>query len=848
MNRTSFTLIFSILFLLDVVGATFTANSPGGDWNTPSTWIKTGTDADGIPDSDDDVVINAGATITVNTDNQQVRFLTINSSGILTFNNVNTFTVNNVLKNDGLINGTLAGAQKQLIFAGTLWLYGSGIMSITGDIKLNTSGTFDTGSNVNNTGQIIIGDNGSGSGWQLINKGNISLTQSIDGTLSSSKCHNYSSGYIKMGTNPFLTAGQFFFSGGSQYTNNTLEFSGTTNYTLKFNTYENLVISGTGIINTASQANTIINKNLTISSGSQLNQDANRTLAVLGNLTNNGAYTSSGYQALYLLGNLTNNGTINSASNQFVIFQGSSNQSINGSGSATISNLTINNSNGVNKTTGNITITDLLTIQNGNLNNSGGNFILKSDATKYARIGPIASSCASCSFSGSFTIERYIPARTSATWADLSSPVSNSNMQDWDNELYLSYPHDPYGATPVYSNVVFYDETTADYSGVDATTALTSGKGFEITLADDSTLTSLSSTTLNTIGTPNYGTQTINLSYTNNSGNPYPTGYDGENLIGNPFASAIILSSITKTNTLSTIDIYDNVTNNFVTLSGSKFIAPYQGFWAYALGAGASFTIPESAKASKNNSTIRSMESDIEPYMQLALLSADGSHMMAHTLKIASDVDANDGWDLKDHPFRKSPNKKAPSITANSETFPLSISTFNSNHLEYSMPLNTQVGIAGKYQINISGLEFINKDYSCVLLEDKKLNQSIDLSIYSNYTFFALPNDSKDRFVVHFSKNGNCKSSYNSSITNTIDDQVMILPTINGNKISFNFSETINSTISVTNLLGQNIVEGFAIAANNQTIELGIPENFKGMYIIKIETEKGIVSKKFVKK
>jgi hypothetical protein len=114
--------------------------------------------------------------------------------------------------------------------------------------------------------------------------------------------------------------------------------------------------------------------------------------------------------------------------------------------------------------------------------------------------------------------------------------------------------------------------------------------------------------------------------------------------------------------------------------------------------------------------------------------------------------------------------------------------------------------------------------------------------------FFASVADASDRFTLHLSKDGTCKSSVGSNIASSIENQVQILPTSNGNSIAFNFAETVNTTVTVTNTLGQSIVEGFAIQANTQTIELGIPVDFSGMYIIKIENEKGVVTKKFVKK
>ena len=72
--------------------------------------------------------------------------------------------------------------------------------------------------------------------------------------------------------------------------------------------------------------------------------------------------------------------------------------------------------------------------------------------------------------------------------------------------------------------------------------------------------------------------------------------------------------------------------------------------------------------------------------------------------------------------------------------------------------------------------------------------------------------------------------------------------TSQGNVINFNLTETTNSTINVVNLLGQTIVEGINVEANNQSVNVTLPENFSGMYIVRIASSKGAVTKKFVRK
>jgi hypothetical protein len=111
------------------------------------------------------------------------------------------------------------------------------------------------------------------------------------------------------------------------------------------------------------------------------------------------------------------------------------------------------------------------------------------------------------------------------------------------------------------------------------------------------------------------------------------------------------------------------------------------------------------------------------------------------------------------------------------------------------------------------------------------------------------PTDNVDRFIIHFSKNNDCRSSLAAtSISSDFSNQIEILPTAQGNVVNFNLSETTNSSISIVNMLGQTIVEGINVEASSQSVNIALPENFNGMYIVKITSSKGTVTKKFVRK
>ena len=638
--------------------------------------------------------------------------------------------------------------------------------------------------------------------------------------------------------------------------NGTVAFTGTTSITGSSNTdFNNILISGTltshptgfslagnwinnGVFN--NNNGTVTFTGATTISGSSTTTF--RNIVISGTLTGHA-------NSFNIAGNFSNNGTYNS-NNGSLVFNGSTPQFISGSGTATFETFNLSNSTGLTVSSSTCNLQGVLILTAGTLANSGGTFILAADATRYARIDPISLACTTCAFSGNFIVQRYFASRSIGTWADLSSPVTNATMLDWDNELFMVYPFgsvDPVTNRPTGTNVLGYDEPSASYIELNSGTSLGAGKGYEIGLTDNETLTTFSNTTLTTVGTPNYGTFEVLLDYTAENGPPYPTGYAGENLIGNPYASAISLSDIVITNALTTVDVFDYTIENYKTLSGSDIIGPYQGFWAYAQSTGASFTITENSKSTNTSTPVAKSIAGNNPYLNLTLASADGSHNMAHTLKIACSATASDYWDSSDHPFRKSLNAKAPSITTTADNILLSINTFNNNHETYVMPLNVSVGVNGKYQISSLGIEHVTDDFKVVLLEDKLSKKFIDLRTNSNYVFDATTTNLKERFYIHFSKLETYKPA-NVSILSNSTDGIEILQSHGGNIVRFNLLQTEQAIISITDVLGRNILESQNIDASNQNVVITLPETYHGMYVITVQSPSSTVVKKFIAK
>ncbi len=782
--------------------ATFTSNVVAGNWNTPASWTVVGFDADGIPDYDDNLTILAGHNITNNT-----------SSYCLALTVLGTITVNSpgVLQIWGnyTVNGTEAGNNGAIIFPNTpgLTISGSGTFSSSGTgvrytFASGSSRTISAGTTITKRTSFSI------SNATVTNLG--SLTISNVPTAVGATFIN--------GTNAILTLTATNFMLGRTFTasasGNTVDLKYNTNGNIPLTTsgYNNLILSGT-ISNTKTlPSNTIVANNLTINANNTLNSN-NFDLTVGGNWVKNGNFTAS--------------------AGRTVTFNGSAAQTLSGGGTTTFTGLAVNNTSGVSLSSGTYILNEVLTISNGTFNTNGLSFTMTSTAGQTARIAPITGTGA---ISGSFTIQRFINSRV-ATWADMASPVQASTFADWDAELPARYY--VYAPPASYPTQYSYSEPLDDFVAITTnTTALTPGKGYEVYLSGDYNYADLPNTTLTTLGTPNQGDQNLSslVSFSN----------AGSNLVGNPFASSISWNSVlaASSNLSGTYDVFDYTVGNYSTFGAGTEIGAGQGFWVYSTGA-PTLIINESAKTASSNSSLRNMNV-IQPYFMLDLTNNNSKY--SHTIKFAANNTASNGFDMnEDHPFRKSPVKEAPSITCSIDGKKSVINTFNSYNEEYSIPLEVNSILNGTFTIDAKGLEFVG-DYSCVVLEDALLNNFINLNEQNSYTFSYNTNDNKNRFILHFSKNGNCKSMISAaSIANTIENNIQILQNTNGNTVYFNFDETYNTTISVTNILGQNIIENLSVQASNQSVFVALPENFNGVYIIKVENQKGAVVKKFIK-
>jgi hypothetical protein len=412
---TIFYLLSSSYFFSQAV---YTSNLTG-NLNSSSSWTLTsGTDSDanGIPDSNDDVIVLNSHIITLDA-TSSIKSLTINSGGTFNFAGQRLFIYGDFTNSGGTITGSV----------NLLGIYGNCTISSTSNFNFgNTLGiyfynnnstlTISSGTSINSRFIRLIG-----TGTKLENNGTITSQAFYSSSLSNQLNNNTGSTFnLISATAEILIQNSLTVSNSI---NSTFSFLPSSSYSIPNYSYYNLILNGVATKNLTSSLN--ISNNLTIAAG--LFNLGSNNLTVSGNLTNSGTIsqnsgtvsisgttTCSGTSAITvgtlnqtgnftvssgtlnfgssivnLSGALLNSGTISSsgtiniagaltfsgsgnlASNNTstLVMNGSSAQTLTIPNSTTVpfNNFTCSNSSGVSVSGGNLNINNNLNLTSGNL-------------------------------------------------------------------------------------------------------------------------------------------------------------------------------------------------------------------------------------------------------------------------------------------------------------------------------------------------------------------------------------------------------------------------------------------------------------------------------------------------
>jgi hypothetical protein len=519
-----------------------------------------------------------------------------------------------------------------------------------------------------------------------------------------------------------------------------------------------------------------------------------------------------------------------------VTLNGIAAQTLSGT-SAAFYDLTLNNAAGVTISTGAWTIADALTAQLGVIKQTGAATVtLLSNSVTTAYTGSGAGS-----YSGTFIIQRFIAGRV-ANWQDLACPVTGTTLTDWDNEMFISGVGGPDGTSccPTFYSVNTYNEATEAIVNVTSEIALVPGVGYQIWAADDAS--NWNAKNIDTRGTPVSGNKLVNLTCT--------AGADaGDNRIGNPYASHITWNSALGTNVQSTIYVLQN--GSYVAYGNGTVIPSHQGFIAYANAGGGSITFTEACKSASTASSWG--RSKTTPHNLTFMISSPALTDYYQENFVDFNDNAGLGFDVDyDHRFITSPETKAPSLCmVAADGKRLTLNSFSASANEtMAIPMKMTVGIDGNYQLQTTGAANMG-EYSCALLEDLQAHKVIDLKQNADYSFNAKTTDSPDRFILHLSR----KSTSCEEILTAVkpadafftDNQVLIYGNDGSAIIHFDLDQNTKATVSVFDLQGRCIINEQEIVAYKETLNLKLPENASGLYLVNVNLGGNhMISKKII--
>lgn len=873
--------IYASLFFLFSCGilsaATFTSNVASGFWNTPGSWTVTGADADSIPDSNDNVTIASGNSITLNaasicrnltvdggatlTYNNKALLCygsftrtgtTLGSGGIYFFGNPGTITITGTYNNGG--NWSFQANSNMTIAAGssivkpnyftlqngsTLTNLGSVFLS-SGSVTVATTGNFINGA----TGTIAVARPFTGTTanfdftavgnrvryygsmvttilqttyhhLDVINNGTITWT---GGALDVNGSFRIFAGSTVDCANQNMTIGENWFNFASSNCLNmaTVTFDGASAQIQRSSgteKFKNLILSTSGTVTASKPIN--CTGNFSITSGTFDVTTSNNALAVKGNFTDNGTF-------------MGRNGT--------VTLNGTSAQVIDGASTTSFYNLTTSNAAGVTVNTAKI-ISNILTVSAGSFGPSaaGSLTLLATGPTTSARIAPLG---ATGSLTGTtWIIQTYINGPATAYWQYLTPPTSGTTVADWDGDtrFYMSGVGGNEGTAccPTFYSVRTYNTATNTYSNVTSTgTALNPARGYMVWMGDN--MTQLTAPLIfDTRGTPNFNT--VNRAVASGGSGA------GYNLVGNPYACPVTFANVVAASSasLSANFLILQENGSYATNPNGGTIAAAQGFMCVANTSG-NITFTESCKSTTANPNVmREVAGN-----RIRIKVGNDVNGLGEETTVQLDPSGNESYDMwTDLPYLPSPYENATHIwtqNANGDQFILNNIGTGEDHL--MIPVNVITSTPGMQTLTFKDLNTVT-EYNCAWLEDLTTGQHISLNGVDTYSFDEPELGATRNFILHLERTNNC--SFDLTTTGpSLDAQTNVF--VSGGQVfaGFEFATEEPVTISMYDLNGKMIMGETSMLVSTESITLPNPDAH-GIYLVRIMKGSEVVTKKF---
>jgi len=734
-----------------------------------------------------------------------------------------------------------------------LAILGSKLMSYTGTLNITNSFNITNSSSGNPTGSTAT----------------FSLTGALPIVISAP----FTAGQCKIPNIVFNMTGTPSMSGNLSLTGNWTN-TNSGNLAIAGTSTVNLFGASASIITHTAAPTTIARRakfhNLTIQSGANVSIGARQWIEVSRNLTINGALNTTTSTGIHFDGP---NGTT---------------QNLGGSaGGLTIGNILKANTTSTVVLGFAVNVMDSIKfsgVTNGRINTNGNILTLKSSETLKARIARAGAGGGTTvnSIIGNITVETFAKGGSTG-WTNLGvSGVNGNTIANWDGQFPMTCNGCTNGTTTAggpFASICFYNETLSggnEYVTANSSDAISPGRGLWVYLGTGFSTTS--DITYNVTGSVAQGSVSVPITLTGASANP------GFNLVANPYASPISWTRVrTIGNNLSnvgpSIHVYNPdlaVTSTFNGQTGfttggagaANCIPMGQGFYVESLAASTSIVFADPVKTHSNTTNFQLMKSSMSNTLEpgdtieeqpTADVFDRGDYFRLKVIGFNGDVDdaiihfhdnAQSGYDIYD--TRKmfyspgyvgypGPYNKYTTISTKDGNDDYSVNSIKpSATVGYQIPVLVKVMQTGNYTIDPVELNNFPANV-CLNLYDKLLNVNHDLRTGA-YNCIISDTTSVPRFVLTI-----CPA-----IITGIDNQVASfsnLVAINkdakGVFVDFDFEKTTNANITVTNILGQTIMNTKQVKASKDKIYLDL-NTTEQLIFVTVETENEKVTKKFL--
>jgi hypothetical protein len=450
---------------------------------------------------------------------------------------------------------------------------------------------------------------------------------------------------------------------------------------------------------------------------------------------------------------------------------------------------------------GDLSVNTALVLEKGNFTNSGS-VTLKSNSATTAYLDNFSSSTAG-TYSGNLTVERYV-SNAANGYRDISSPVSTTvaGLADdfsiiGQNGVQCWYSYNPYPNVQVYNEALTiatgaYDEGFLSYTGT--SNALSAMKGVAVRTYAGAPFT------IDLTGAPYNGLKSINITKSTSA----TTTADGWNLIGNPYPSPVSWSSLKALNSGKTDGSYyvyhtsGEYTGNWGSHNGvvgvngaTNEIASMQGFFVKA-STSTTFSANNAARVA-NETTAFYKTDGVQPDEMRLLLS---NNVNSDEIVAYSDINATMNYDAGIDALKMSGGSTVY-MSFKHGGKELAINAVDAINAQTEFPLVLWARDTGVYTLSATALNFTNliaylKDATTNSLTDLR-NNTVAISLNGGAT-------EEGRYSVVFEEVQNP-----TGVVNVKESNIQVYAA--EGKVIVQRSNSTNANISITNMLGQTVVE-----------------------------------------